>query len=194
MPSESALQTASYYEVLQLPYSRDSGPLTRDNVKAAYHQALLIHHPDKATTKNGTAKPIASRSTNDDDDDDDDDGAYYSIDQIVAAYETLADPRKRSAYDERLHKTSVSGGTLKLSKDEKGTHPGVEALDLEDLSFNEETNTWHHKCRCGSEDGYVLREADMDKEAERGEIYVGCKGCSLFIKVVFSVVEDMAMQ
>jgi diphthamide biosynthesis protein 4 len=196
MPSRPVLQTPSYYEILRLSHSKDSEPLTRDDVKAAYHRALLIHHPDKATTRNASAEPIAPRRANDDDDDDDDDSdgsAYYSIDQIVAAYETLVDPSKRSAYDERLRRTSFSGGTSRSSKNEKGTHPGVEALDLEDLSYNEETNTWHHECRCGNEDGYVLNEADMEKEAERGEIYVGCKGCSLFIKVVFSVTEEVAV-
>ena len=192
MPSRPVRQTPSYYEILQLSHYKDSKALTRDDVKAAYHRALLIHHPDKATTRNASAEPIARRSANDDDDDNDG-SAYYSIDQIVAAYETLVDPRKRSAYDERLHRTSFSGGTARLSKNEKGTHPGVEALDLEDLSYNEETNTWHHECRCGNEDGYVLDEADMEKEAERGEIYVGCKGCSLFIKVVFSVTEEVAV-
>lgn len=191
MPFRPVCQTPSYYEILQLSHSKDSKPLTRDDVKAAYHRALLIHHPDKATTRNASAEPIAPRSANDDDDNKI--SAHYSIDQIVAAYETLVNPRKRSAYDERLHTTSFSGGTARLSKNEKGTHPGVEALDLEDLSYNEETNTWHHECRCGNEDGYVLNEADMEKEAERGEIYVGCKGCSLFIKVVFSVTEEVAV-
>lgn len=171
----------SYYEILQLPPPRSSQKLAKEDIKAAYHRALLAHHPDKAT-KNPSAPMIAQKSANED---------IYSVDQIVAAYETLVDPVKRTAYNERLDRIS-NGGASTLSK-EKGTHPGVETLDLEELSFNEETNIWQHKCRCGNEDGYVLTEAELEREAEHGEIYVGCRGCSLFIRVVFGVTEEVVV-
>ena len=89
MPSRPVPQTPSYYEILQLSHSEDSKPLTRDDVKAAYHRALLIHHPDKATTRNASAEPIAPRSANHDDDHNDG-SAYYTIDQIVGARHVLS--------------------------------------------------------------------------------------------------------
>lgn len=182
MSSGSALHAPSYYEILQLPPPRSSQTLTKEDVKAAYHRALLVHHPDKAT-KNVSAKSLAQQSTN---------AIFYSIDQIVAAYETLADPLKCSAYKKQFEGIS-NGEVLSRPSEEKGTHPGVEALDLEDLSFDEETSTWHHECRCGNEDGYVVTEAELESEAEHGEIYVGCRGCSLFIKVMFGVTEAVTL-
>jgi diphthamide biosynthesis protein 4 len=182
MSSGSALHAPSYYEILQLPPPRSSQTLTKEDIKAAYHRALLVHHPDKAT-KNVSTKSIAQQSTN---------AIFYSIDQIVAAYETLADPLKRSAYNKQFEGISNGEGVSRPSE-EKGTHPGVEALDLEDLSFDEENSTWHHQCRCGNEDGYVVTEAELDSEAEHGEIYVGCRGCSLFIKVMFRVTEAVTL-
>jgi diphthamide biosynthesis protein 4 len=169
--------SSNYYEILQLPRSHSSHSPAKEDVKAAYHRALLLHHPDKATKKTST-KPIAESVAS----------ATYSIDQIVAAYETLSDPLKRKTYNEQLEISYNE--VVSHSSREKGTHLGVETFDLEDLSFNEDTNTWHHTCRCGNEEGYVLNEAELEREVEHGEIYVGCRGCSLFIKVVFGVAEE----
>lgn len=179
MSPGAGLHTPSYYEILQLPPPRSSHPLIKEDVKAAYHRALLIHHPDKAK-KNGSLKSIPPQSAH---------GAVYSIDQIVAAYDTLADPLKRSAYDKQFDELLRGGTLLAQSSEEKGIHRGVETLDLEDLSFNDETSTWHHKCRCGNEDGHIVTEAELERAADHGEIYVGCRGCSLFVKVEFGVAD-----
>lgn len=173
MPSHSSTSTLNYYEILQLPRVRTAQKFAKEDVKAAYHRALLLHHPDKAD-KNLTTRPIAAYSAAE---------SSCSVDKIIAAYETLADPRKRTAYDESL---DFKEDSVK----DKGTHPGVETLDLEDLVSDEDANTWNHTCRCGNEEGYVLTEAELEKESQRGEIYVGCRGCSLFIRVVFGVAEE----
>jgi diphthamide biosynthesis protein 4 len=181
MSSGATPHAPSYYEILQLslPTGRSSHTLTKEAIKTAYHSALLIHHPDKAAKH----APYANFPTQQ---------SLYSIDQIVTAYETLADPLKRSAYNQQLGEIA-RGATLSRPSQEKGTHPGVEIFDLEDLSFSEETGTWHHQCRCGNEEGYIVTEVELDSEAEHGEIFIGCRGCSLFIKVLFSVTDAVTV-
>lgn len=64
----------NYYEVLGV-----SRRATRDELKQAYRRLALIHHPDKnpANVREATVK--------------------FQI--ILAAFETLSDPRKRAEYD-----------------------------------------------------------------------------------------------
>ncbi|KIW17457.1 hypothetical protein PV08_04651 [Exophiala spinifera] len=173
----------THYDVLRLSRGADWSRVSHEDVKSAYRRALLIHHPDKAAQvsfkkqqqqqEQEQQKP-PSRN----------DSPAYSIDDIVVAYEVLADPRKRRMYDETLDKRD--GSTLNRKDN---THIGVEAFDLEDLQYDERKNTWSKSCRCGEERGYVLTETDLDEESQDGEIYVGCRGCSLYIKVLFALEE-----
>ncbi|KAL2427334.1 hypothetical protein ABEF95_011824 [Exophiala dermatitidis] len=162
----------THYDVLSLSRHRTRDSLSNDEVKAAYRRALLLHHPDKifqsgAASKLSNARPVP----------------LYSIDEIVVAYEVLADPERRAAYDQALIQEEASGGC------DRGTHIGVESYDLEDLPYDEANNIWYRHCRCGDERGYILTEADLEKESEQREVYVGCRGCSLFIKVLFELAE-----
>ncbi|OAP54974.1 hypothetical protein AYL99_10674 [Fonsecaea erecta] len=176
-------RTDTHYDVLQLPRRPEQlDRLSKDDIKAAYRRALLIHHPDKApsSTKNASLKPQQNN------------GALaptpiYSIDEIIVAYEVLSDPKRRADYD-RILDRAVSFGE-KDKGGEKGTHIGVEIYDLEDLRFDESQAVWSKSCRCGDEQGYTVTESDLEKEAQQGEIYVGCRGCSLFIKVLFALEE-----
>ncbi|EXJ96075.1 hypothetical protein A1O1_01201 [Capronia coronata CBS 617.96] len=164
----------THYDVLQLPRHGDGQRLSKDEVKAAYRRALLLHHPDKV--QSGALKHSTGPTT-----------SLYSVDEIVVAYEVLADPEKRHAYDRALDQNDRSG--LKGADGGKGTHIGVELYDLEDLVYDEVRNIWSKSCRCGDEQGYTLTETDLERESQHGEIYVGCRGCSLFIKVLFGLVE-----
>ena len=167
----------THYDVLQLA-PHDFGSLSRDDIKAAYRRALLIHHPDKAPSSGirSTLKPPTNAPT-----------TRYSIDQIVNAYEILSDPTKRFGYGRILEQSDSYGRQHRNGHEE--THIGVESYDLEDLTYNEVKDTWSKGCRCGDERGYGVSESDLDRESQHGEIYVGCRGCSLFIKVQFAVEE-----
>ncbi|EXJ65381.1 hypothetical protein A1O7_01722 [Cladophialophora yegresii CBS 114405] len=174
----SETQPHSYYEVLHLS-RHDFGDLSKDDIRAAYRQALLTHHPDrvpgadrKAVLKAKSDRAPASR---------------YTIDEILLAYEILSDPTKRAEYDRLLQNDGKVG--WKQVNGQKGTHIGVEAFDLEDLAYDEVANSWFKSCRCGDEQGYILTESDLERESQHGELYVGCRGCSLFIKVQFAVEE-----
>ncbi|KAF7514045.1 hypothetical protein GJ744_004370 [Endocarpon pusillum] len=158
----------TYYEILQIPH--DSKPIDPTELKLAYRRALLLHHPDK----NYSSSPATLNTTH---------ISQYapSIDQITEAYKTLSSTLDKAEYDKLLAKDA-----MRLNKAPKEVHhPGLEILDLEELSLNHQTNTWTRQCRCGDELGYNVTESDLEEESEHGEIYVGCNGCSLFIKVLF---------
>ena len=165
------------YEVLRI--ARDGfDKLSKDDLRAAYHRALLNHHPDK-TPHVDSSSALINRSEHEP-------TPRYSIDDIVTAYEILSDPKKRIDYDHSQEQRQDEWKTLNGHQD---THLGVESLDLEDLEYDETKAIWSKGCRCGAEQGYILTELDLEKESQHGEIYVGCQGCSLFIKVHFAVEE-----
>lgn len=199
MMKSSAMDEADYYQILNLSFTGSAIPLSKQEIKVAYHKALLKHHPDKAGTiaqipdtgiKGSSAwntfssrpgAPEVSRST-------------YTIDEITSAYKTLSDPRLRAEYDLslRLDRSKDSG------RDKPGEvfHTGLEVVDLEDLSCDEGDDEaerpvcWYRGCRCGDERGFLVTEDELEKEAEHGEIVVGCRGCSLWLKVLFAVQGD----
>ena len=156
------------FEVLGLPSSPTVSP---DSLKSAYHQALLRYHPDK----NGKVKPGHSTSE------------VFSVDEITLAYKTLLDPSKRAKHLQEIRLSNFGGrdGTdgTKLS-------PGLEVVDLDDLVYDDALSAWTRDCRCGTIPGFFLTEDELEREAKHGEILVGCRGCSLWLKVLFQLVLD----
>jgi diphthamide biosynthesis protein 4 len=67
-------------------------------------------------------------------------------------------------------------------------------VDLDDLVYDEAEVTWHRSCRCGDDRGFLIRETDLEEASDIGELHVGCKGCSLWLRVLFGVVEEDAME
>ena len=181
----------THYQVLDL---KEGTYLTAKEVKSAYHQALLQHHPDKTPQKsekgileNDTSPGIEREMNNFSDLHGFD---SISIDRISLAYQTLSDPKSKAEYDRLLllsAKVAQKGNDL-LEKAHQ--HPGVDVIDLEDMDFDGDLGIWRRPCRCGDRRAYEVTEVDLEREQSHGEIYVGCKGCSLFIKVVFQAVDD----
>ena len=173
----------NHYETLNLPFPIAS--LTPQQLKLAYHKALLKHHPDKAASNTGIPSPPQSHTSP---------NASaeihpYTIDQITTAYKTLSDPVLRKDYDKTLRE---------IRTEEKKTvafHTGLEAVDLEDFECEERDtgsggDVWFRSCRCGEERGFVIWEEDLENEIETGEVVVGCRGCSLWVKVLFAACDD----
>lgn len=176
-----------HYEILNLPFPIAS--LTPQQLKLAYHKALLKHHPDKASSNTDIPSPPLSRSSSNPPSQPRP-TQTYTIDQITTAYKTLSDPSLKKWYDKTLRE---------IRTEEKKTdafHTGVETLDLEDLECDEDSvsggDIWYRSCRCGEERGFVVREEDLENEIETGEVVVGCRGCSLWVKVLFAAFEDGA--
>lgn len=72
---------------------------------------------------------------------------------------------------------------------------GLELLDLSD--FDEQDGEvaegeWTRACRCGDEKGFRILEEDLEDAEGRGEkeVLVGCRGCSLWVRVGFDVEES----
>ncbi|PBP19134.1 Diphthamide biosynthesis protein 4 [Diplocarpon rosae] len=163
----------TYYEVLGLPEAVHKKPsLPAQTLRSAYRRALLQNHPDKSTNNVLTSKETT-----------------YSIDQITEAFTTLSNPKSKIDYDQTLKlqraSTNVGGG-----KENQVFRTGIESVDLDDLEVEEARGIWYRSCRCGDERGFLIKEGDLEAAAEDGEISVGCKGCSLWLIVLFGIMEE----
>ena len=156
------LYDQDHYAILGLP-SRDR-MLDNKAVKLAYRRALLLHHPDKSSPSS-KSKP--------------------SVDQITNAYKTLSDPSSRSDYDRR--RILKSPETSKVSPSQ---HSGLETVDLDDLNYDENQGTWYRSCRCGKDQAYVVTEESLENNVDRGEVVVGCQGCSLWLRITYAAAGD----
>ncbi|GIK03457.1 diphthamide biosynthesis protein 4 [Aspergillus viridinutans] len=184
-----------YYEILNLPFTSPPTALSKQQLKVAYHKALLKHHPDKATSIAATPAPTHDTKTaqRPSSDCSADASPTFTIDEITAAYRTLSDPALRAEYDRVLRLERVTAGKGEKSA---GTafHTGLEVVDLEDLVCEETGDgegllCWYRGCRCGDERGFMVTELDLEKEAEHGEVVIGCRGCSLWMKILFAMEE-----
>lgn len=170
MADGSMTQNPTHYEVLGLPRSLQSDThLPTQTLRAAYKRALLQNHPDKRSPALNTSKPL------------------YTVDQISTAFTILSDGKTKREYDSQLKFSSKSNKDV--GDGEEVFKTGVEVLDLEDLEEDEKENLWYSGCRCGDLRGFLVAEADLEEAAEEGEISVGCRGCSLWIKVLFGLVD-----
>src|SRR5271154_5217714 len=176
MSSKYGMSETDYYTILNLPTILDTSSLTKDKLKAAYHAALLRNHPDK-TAQASVSRRQPPRSNH---------GESYTVDQIFEAYRALSDPVTRAAYDKILERRGAFGAS---HQKEANLHRGVEVHDLEDMTFDEKASVWFRGCRCGEDRGYVLRETELEAESSAGQVLVPCTGCSLWITVLFSVVD-----
>jgi diphthamide biosynthesis protein 4 len=158
----------TYYEILGLPEAlHNESNIPAQTLRGAYRRALLQNHPDKC------AKPTLKK--------------IFSIDQISEAFSVLSNSTSRAKYnkDLQLHNNNVGG-----SNGAEVFRIGVEIIDLDDLDADEAQRIWYRSCRCGDERGFLISEADLEEAANEGELSVGCKGCSLWLKVLFGVMED----
>lgn len=200
-----------YYHLLNIPEEKRNNNNNNSEIgqpatlipphelRQAYKRALLHHHPDKQkkkkpqeSTSSPTTYPPAAAAT---------------IDEITEAYRVLGNASERAKYDVELRKWKTMNNHHRHQADaviSTTRHTGMEIVDLEDLDFegggleNEENendatatgNIWKRACRCGSIPAFVVTEAELEKSADEGELVTGCKGCSLWLKVMFTVDDD----
>lgn len=170
---------SDHYTILNLPFTES--PIPKQELKLAYHRALLRHHPDKTAT--ATATPDKPRS-------DENENAKYTVDAITTAYKTLSIPSLRSEYNRSLRLDRLKHPDRSKTDSDEVFHTGLETVDLEDLTEQttaDDEMSWSRACRCGDEGGFLVTEADLDREADHGELVVGCRGCSLYMRVLFAV-------
>ena len=174
--------TPSLYEILALPPSfQNASSIPVQTLRTAYRRALLQNHPDK----NFSSSLNKDTNTN---------GAEeawkYTIDEITHAFNILGDKKARTKYDTELRLQSEGNNGVE-GNGAQGFHTGFEVVDLDDLICVDK-GIWYRSCRCGQERGFEVTEKDLEeaeKEGER-ELSVGCQGCSLWMRVLFGVVEE----
>jgi diphthamide biosynthesis protein 4 len=153
-----------FYELLGLQDRRlVDGKFAIDELKRGYKRALLSHHPDK---QSGSSMK-----------------SLITVDMIALAFHTLSNPEKRAEYDRELKnrrstQLDISRGTESCT--------GLDVIDLGDLTCDGATGNWTKDCRCGSQPAFILTEAELEANSHLGEVIVGCKGCSLWLKVLYS--------
>jgi len=151
-----------HYHVLGLEKNRFDSNLTSSQIRKAYRKALLLNHPDR-TASVTTLGP--------------------SVDEITAAMQTLADPQSRAHYDREL----LTKNDVKPRSKHSLSVPltGLEIVDLDDLCEDVESSTWTRSCRCGNPQGFVITQDDLEAHESTGELITGCRGCSLWLKVLY---------
>jgi diphthamide biosynthesis protein 4 len=162
-----------YYQILGLDRKYLVQHLKPLELKDAYRRTLLRNHPDKVEgTRSAQAGETGTR------------GTAITVDEITQAYKTLLDPVKRAEYDRSLAQRDFedSGEGRK-----RGRQTGLEVVDLDALAYDERIQTWSRTCRCGDNRGFLVSEAELEKHVEDGELTVGCRGCSLWLKVLFGM-------
>lgn len=203
-----------YYHLLNIPEEKRNNnnnnseigqPATTTipphELRQAYKRALLHHHPDKQQQKKKPQESTSSPTTYPP-------AAAATIDEITEAYRVLGNASERAKYDVELRKWKMMNNHLHRNNQADviitTRHTGIEIVDLEDLDFEENENEdatatatatatgniWKRACRCGSIPAFVVTEAELEKSADEGELVTGCKGCSLWLKVMFTVDDD----
>lgn len=154
----------THYEVLGiLPDA------TVSEVKIAYHQKLLLSHPDK------TGKPEVQPKV--------------AISALKTAYRVLSDADMRREYDEEMkEKFKLQGFNI--------TGAGLDTHTLESFTYSElPESKWTRDCpRCLSENSIELSEADLESGTPDGlggyQIMAPCQSCSLWITVLYEEEEE----
>lgn len=161
---------SDYYEILGLGSRRFDQRLSVQDIKHAYKRALLHYHPDKVASVPPKAKPSVSQ--------------VVTVDDVSLAYKTLADSQLRAQYDRALARSAPPQDS---KPGDRVHHTGLETVDLDALAFDDESQTWSRSCRCGDVQGFVVTESELEKHVHVGELTAGCGGCSLWLRVLFSV-------
>jgi curved DNA-binding protein CbpA len=178
--SEKAKKTRqrppTHYETLHIPTVADVA-----TIKAAYHKAALLYHPDKRRRAPQLAMCTSTGTTNyekDDNDNNDEDGDS-KFQKIQVAWECLRHAEKRQVYDEEL---------WLLSKQQSSRQACSTLLERSDCreEYLESVGdyTLLYTCRCGQIVDTAEVDADSDDDDDDDVLsadkdLVTCSGCSL---------------
>ena len=168
-------EVVNFYEVLCLPRTA-----TPSDVKAAYHRALLLYHPDKALSARNRNKSTQNIASIQNKLSPEDNAQLPSIDDIQKAYSILADPVLRADFDNHIsHNNTASSSTA------KGSQRAAEIVSFDEFAPEEDgSDAYIYPCRCGSV--YRITEEQLDADLH----LLGCQGCSEVVWVGYEIVEE----
>jgi curved DNA-binding protein CbpA len=159
----------THYELLQISPVADVA-----TIKAAYHKAALLYHPDKRRRATMSSTSTITSTTNHDKDDTDnnDDDAHSQFQKIQVAWECLRHAEQRQVYDEELYLLSKQQSSRRAS-----------SIPLERSDCREEylpsvgDYTLIYTCRCGQNVDTAEVDADSDDDDDGDKDLVTCPGC-----------------
>ena len=112
---------------------------------------------------------------------------------MSVAYKTLSNPKTRAAYDLAVA-LAPPASSLKSNSDLSETggeaYTGLETVDLDDMTYSPEGQTFFRSCRCGKERGFEVTERQLEDSEQEREVVVGCQGCSLWLRITFAVAPE----
>ena len=136
-----------FYRVLDI--QQDA---SQEEIKRAYHRALLRHHPDK---KRVAAEACLS-------------GSIPAIDTVREAFRTLSEPSSRREYDRTLESQLTRSQTPKTAP----RPANIISLDDFEEVESKDSSTWTYPCRCGG--GFIITELLLEQDVH----LIGCDCCS----------------
>ncbi|KAI9727204.1 MAG: hypothetical protein M1835_003744, partial [Candelina submexicana] len=126
MKATNSTDVRDHYSTLGISSSVRSKHISAQDLKAAYHRALLRHHPDKSRHPRSPTSP------------DNIIAAAVSVHDVTSAYQTLSNPIARAEYDSllrlQLGKTVLKSGNGQAAETFRS---GLEIVDLDDLEYDE---------------------------------------------------------
>eukprot|EP01134_Creolimax_fragrantissima_P005851 CFRG5851T1 len=153
----------NHYETLDVTMS--SSPAT---IRSSYQRLILIHHPDKASKSHPQTETNNIKSFSSEDSINGSNEANFFM-RIQAAYAVLRDPEQKRVYDAQLSNVGL-----------RQAHPGNGELDLDDMDYDEEEDTFIHSCRCGGE--YMVSGQELEDNMD----VVQCSQCSLSVRILYT--------
>ncbi|KAF2652244.1 hypothetical protein K491DRAFT_695720 [Lophiostoma macrostomum CBS 122681] len=196
------LETPARCRMPHAPASAVPTALSNAEVKAAYRRAVLRAHPDKQMegTERVHGHDTRSRKAKEKEKQGGGGagagGVAYTVDDVKQAYQTLGNAAMRTQYDRWLAHQFTNGAFKdvdagRVEARSEDFVAGLESVDLSEFeegeAGEEDEGMWKRHCRCGGE--FMVKESQLDGAADRGEseVVVGCKNCSLWVRVAFGV-------
>ncbi|PVG02004.1 DnaJ-domain-containing protein [Serendipita vermifera] len=148
---------------------------TQQQIKRAYHQALLRHHPDKNINLSIDQKPLVDSSPT----------SPLEVHTLRQAFEILSNPASRELYDEQLRSSSSSSST-----DSKGGPRPAHVVSLDEFEQQDgaegssEPTQWVYPCRCGG--SFIVTEHLLESDVH----LISCDACSEALWVGYEVQEE----
>jgi diphthamide biosynthesis protein 4 len=151
----TSVKIIDFYRILEI--QQDA---SQEEVKRAYHRALLRHHPDKKRVEGSGLTPAA----------------IPAIDTLREAFQILSSPSSRQIYDQ----------TLSSSQTPKTAPRPANVVSLDDFKEvrRRDSSTWTYTCRCGGT--FVISEQLLDDDIH----LIGCDCCSEVVWVGYEVQES----
>jgi diphthamide biosynthesis protein 4 len=147
---------------------------TQQQIKRAYHQALLRYHPDKNMNASTDQKNLADSST-----------SPPEVHTLQQAFEILSNPTSRRIYDEQLRSSSLSSNT---GSKERPRPAHIVSLDDFEQQYgaeeSDEPSQWVYPCRCGG--SFTITEQLLENDVH----LISCDACSEALWVGYEVQDE----